>query len=270
MNAARLLVLTTALVLAGGLFASADAQVRPAPQDTKRDPGLLPTQDWLKRDGDPQKAVTTVEILVLLTVLSLAPSILVLTTSFTRIVIVLSFVRKALATPDLPPNQVILGLSLLLTFMVMAPTIGAIKRDALDPYTSSDPRVQITQKEALSRSVDHVRTFMFKHARAADLTLFMELTKQPRRSGGWTEADVPTEVLVPAFVISELRRAFIMGFAIFLPFLVIDLVVSAILVAMGMVVLPPVMVSLPLKILLFVLVDGWHLVVGSLVKSFTG
>lgn len=239
-------------------------------QESKRDPGLLPTQDWIRRDADPQKVATTVEILLVLTVLALAPSILVLLTSFTRIVIVLSFVRRALSTPDLPPNQVIVGLSLLLTFMVMAPTATAIKRDALDPFLDRDSRARIGQAEALDRSVVHLRAFMFKHTRAADLTLFMDLTKQPRREGGWIEDDVPTVVLVPAFVISELRRAFIMGFALFLPFLVIDLVVSAILISMGMVVLPPVMVSLPLKILLFVLADGWHLVVGSLVRSITG
>jgi flagellar biosynthetic protein FliP len=230
---------------------------------------LVPTQEWFKRDADPDKVVTTVEVLLIFTVLALAPSILVLLTSFTRIVIVLSFVRRALGTQDLPPNQVIVGLSLILTFLVMTPTITAIKRDAIDPYTVENPKERITQKEAFSRSAAHLRTFMFQHARVEDLTLFMDITKQPRNpSGGWTEADVPTEVLIPSFVISELRRAFLMGFALFLPFMVIDMVVSSILISMGMIVLPPILISLPFKILLFVLVDGWHLVVGSLVQSF--
>jgi len=251
-----------------GLLLAAMGSVAVA-QETPPKPGV----DIVKQFDDaksPEKISTTLEIVFLLTVLSLAPALFVMVTSFTRIVIVLSFVRRALATQDLPPNQVIVGLSLILTFMVMTPTVSAIKRDAIDPYTSTDARVQITQAEAFHRSVGHVRTFMFRHARAADLTLFMDITKQPKKTEGWTEDDVPTEVLVPAFVISELRRAFIMGFALFLPFLVIDMVVAAILISMGMVVLPPVMISLPFKILLFVLVDGWHLVVGSLVQSFYG
>lgn len=237
-----------------------------APQ-TKPD-GVIPTQDWFKRDGDPDKVVTTVQMFVLFTVLALAPSILVLLTSFTRIVIVLSFVRRALALQDLPPNQVIVGLSMILTFLVMTPTITAIKQDAVDPYMAADSKVRISQQEALDRAVHYLRQFMEKHTRGEDLTLLMEITKQPRKEEGWTLADVPTTVLVPAFVISELRRAFIMGFALFLPFLVIDMVVASILVSMGMIVLPPMLISLPFKILLFVLVDGWHLIVGSLVKSF--
>jgi flagellar biosynthetic protein FliP len=232
--------------------------------------GVIPTQEWLKRDNDPDKVVTTVQIFVIFTVLALAPSILVLLTSFTRIVIVLSFVRRALALQDLPPNQVIVGLSMILTFLVMTPTITAIKQDAVDPYLASDKNVRISQSEAIDRAVHHLRAFMAEHTRGEDMTLFMEITKQPRKDaeGGWTLADVPTTVLVPAFVISELRRAFIMGFALFLPFLVIDMVVASILVSMGMIVLPPMLISLPFKILLFVMVDGWHLIVGSLVKSF--
>ncbi|MBI2900343.1 MAG: flagellar type III secretion system pore protein FliP [Planctomycetes bacterium] len=238
-----------------------------AAQDSSPKPVLDPhkiVQDAKK----PEKVTTTIEIVVLLTILTLAPSILVMLTSFTRIVIVLSFVRRALATQELPPNQVIIGLSLILTFLVMAPTFRAIKRDALDPYTSGDRAKQITQKEALRRGVGHFRTFMFRHARVKDIHLFMTITEQPKKPGGWTEADVPTETLVPAFVISELRRAFIMGFALFLPFMIIDMVVAATLISMGMLVLPPILISLPFKILLFILVDGWHLVVGSLVQSF--
>ena len=238
----------------------------PAPK--KDQDSVIPTQEWLKRDGDPDKVVTTLQIFIVFTVLALAPSILVLLTSFTRIVIVLSFVRRALALQDLPPNQVIVGLSMILTFLVMTPTITAIKRDAVDPYLADQAKARITQPEALDRAVVHVRAFIVKQTREEDVTLFMEITKQPKKEGGWILADVPTTVLVPAFVISELRRAFIMGFALFLPFLIIDMVVASILVSMGMIVLPPMLISLPFKILLFVLVDGWHLVVGSLVKSF--
>ena len=239
---------------------SPSPEAKPASQDR----GLVPTQDWVQRDADPRKVATSLEIVVVLTLLSLAPALLMLLTSFTRIVIVLSFVRRALATQDLPPNQVIIGLSVILTFLVMTPVFSAVKHDAFDPYAGE----KIGQKEAIDRATVHLRTFMFKHARAQDLTLVLEATRQPEKTGGWTEDDVPTEVLIPAFVISELRRAFTMGFALFLPFLVIDLAVAAVLMSMGMVMLPPVMVSLPFKLLLFILVDGWALVVGSLVAGF--
>lgn len=252
------LVSAIVLAMAGGAAAQ-----DPQPKSPIVDPHKI-VEDAKK----PEKASTTIEILALLTVLTLAPSILVMGTSFTRIVIVLSFVRRALATQELPPNQVIVGLSLILTFMVMAPTFRAIKRDALDPYTTSDKAKQIPQKEALRRTVGHFRIFMFKHARVKDIHLFMTITEHPRKPDGWTQDDVPSEVLVPAFVISELRRAFIMGFALFLPFMIIDMVVASTLISMGMLVLPPILISLPFKILLFILVDGWHLVVGSLVQSF--
>jgi len=232
--------------------------------------GAFDPHQFAEKARDPRHISTTLEIVFFLTVLSLAPALLVMVTSFTRIVIVLSFVRRAIGTQELPPNQVITGLALLLTFMVMSPTFAAIKRDALDPYTSPDKSRQITQAQAFDRAAGHLRSFMFLHVRKQDVALFMQLTHQPPREGGWEEADVPTEVLIPSFVISELRRAFIMGFALFLPFVIIDMVVSATLISMGMLVLPPVFISLPFKILLFVLVDGWHLVVGSLVRSFYG
>lgn len=239
-------------------------------QEKKNDgDGLVPTVSFLDRDENPKKVVTTLEILFLLTILSLAPAIMVLMTSFTRIVIVLSFVRRALATQDLPPNQVITGLSLILTFMVMMPTFQAIKRDALDPYTAEEPSKQITQGEAFDRAVFHMRQFMFQQVRMKDIRLFLDISgKSGEIKGDVTKADVPTEVLIPAFVISELRRAFIMGFALFIPFVVIDLVVATTLISMGMLVLPPILISMPFKILLFILVDGWHLIIGSLVKSF--
>lgn len=246
------------------------------PQATPPGDGVIPTQDWIKRESSPQKVVTTIEILVMLTILSLAPAIVVMVTAFTRIVIVLSFLRRALATQELPPNQVVVGLSLILTFMVMTPTLMDIKRDALDPYTSNDPVKMIPQDEALKRTVTHMRTFMFKHVRVKDVKLFMDISgetdaaRKPESTLGEqiTEDEVPTMVLIPSFVISELRKAFIMGFALFLPFMIIDMVVAATLMSMGMLMLPPIFISLPFKILLFVLVDGWHLVVGSVVESF--
>jgi len=274
----RFLAAAFALAACAGVMAhvasSADAATavqdqKPAARQDRDAAPIVPTQEWIRRDSDPDKVVTTVEIFLLFTVLALAPSILVLLTSFTRIVIVLSFVRRALSTQDLPPNQVIIGMSLILTFLVMTPTISAIKRDAVDPYLSKDARTHITQREAFDRGVVHLRTFMIGQTREDDLTMMMEVTKQPKKEGGWTESDIPTEVLIPSFVIGELRRAFIMGFALFLPFMVIDMVVAAVLVSMGMIVLPPMLISLPFKILLFILVDGWHLVVGSVVQSFS-
>jgi len=250
---------------------SPDKPSRPVPTASRSsEKGGLALLDGAKDATRPENISTTLQIALVLTVLSLAPAILVMMTSFTRIVIVLSFVRRALGTQELPPNQVLTGLSLFLTFMVMTPTMSAIKRDALDPYTSSVPSQQISQTVAFQRAEGHVREFMFRQARVQDVRLFMDITKQPRPKDGekWMQDDVPTTVLIPSFMISELRRAFIMGFALFLPFLVIDLVVSASLLSMGMMVLPPFLISLPFKILLFVLVDGWHLVIGSVVQSF--
>jgi flagellar biosynthetic protein FliP len=260
----------TALALAA-FAAGAGALDAQDPRGPARPAG--PIVDLHKQVNDatkPENVSTTLEIVALLTVLSLAPALLVMVTSFTRIVIVLSFVRRAVGTQESPPNQVITGLALILTFMTMTPTFAAIKRDALDPYSAAESSKRISSTVAFGRAVDHLRGFMFQHVRGKDVALFMNVTKQPAREGGWLESDVPTEVLVPAFVIGELRRAFIMGFALFLPFLVIDLVVSAALLSMGMMVLPPFFISLPFKLLLFILVDGWHLVVGSLVRSFHG
>ena len=254
------------LVFVCGLFMAGSVAAQdpePAPENSR-----LPAPHEIMEDAKkPENVSSSIEIIILLTILTLAPSILVMGTSFTRIVIVLSFVRRALATQELPPNQIIVGLSLILTFMVMAPTLTAIKKDALDPYTSSDTAKQIPQKEAINVAVSHLRTFMFRHARVKDIYLFMTITEQSEEEE-WTEAHVPTSVLVPAFVISELRRAFIMVFALFLPFMIIDMVVAATLISMGMLVLPPILISLPFKILLFILVDGWHLIIGSLVQSF--
>lgn len=211
--------------------------------------------------GTAQQTSTALQLFLVLTVLSIAPAILVLMTAFTRIIVVLSFVRNALGTQQMPPNQVLIGLALFLTFFVMAPTWNQINTQALQPYLNN----QITQTEALSKAEEPLRAFMFKQTREKDLALFINLAKinQPKTYG-----DIPTYVLIPAFVISELKTAFQMGFAIFIPFLVIDMIVSSTLMSMGMMMLPPMMVSLPFKLLLFVMVDGWNLVVSSLVTSF--
>ncbi|MDQ7096226.1 flagellar type III secretion system pore protein FliP [Desulfosporosinus sp. PR] len=208
-----------------------------------------------------QQTSTSLQLLFLMTILSLAPAILMLMTSFTRIMIVLSFVRNALGTQQLPPNQVLVGLALILTFFVMAPTWNQINADAVQPYMKN----QITQTEALTKAEEPLRNFMFKQTREKDLELFVGLAKMERPK---TYRDIPTYVLVPAFVISELKTAFQMGFAIFIPFIVIDMIVSSTLMSIGMMMLPPMMISLPFKLLLFVLVDGWHLVIQSLISSF--
>ncbi len=227
--------------------------------------GWVPTWSGWGRSENPADVATTLEILLLLTILGLAPTLLVMTTAFTRIVIVLSFLRQALATQALPPNNIIIGLSLILTFLVMTPTIHRIKSEAVMPYLDSE----ITQAEAFDRAVVPLREFMFSQTREKDLKLFLDLSKTELPDPeNVLRSHIPTAVLVPSFVVSELRRSFIMGFALFLPFVIIDLVVSSTLISMGMLVLPPILISLPFKILLFVLVDGWHLLVGSLVHSF--
>ncbi|GAB7388230.1 flagellar type III secretion system pore protein FliP [Bacillaceae bacterium] len=209
----------------------------------------------------PGDVALTIRLLLLLTVLSLAPAILVLMTCFTRIVVVLSFVRSALATQQMPPNQVLIGLALFLTFFVMGPTFAQINEQALQPYLAG----QLSQEEAFAKAVLPLKEFMAKHTRQKDLALFLDYSRAPRPQ---TLADIPLSALVPAYAISELKTAFQIGFMIYIPFLVIDMIVSSILMAMGMMMLPPIIISLPFKILLFVLVDGWHLVVKSLLLSF--
>jgi flagellar biosynthesis protein FliP len=204
---------------------------------------------------------TAVSLLLLITVLAVAPSFLMMVTSFTRIIIVLGFLRRALGTQTLPPNQVMVGLALFLTLFVMTPTFERINREAVQPFMSE----QITQQVALDNAKSAIRDFMVKHTRKNDLALFIRLAKEERPN---TVADVSFTTLVPAFITSELKTAFQMGFVIFLPFLVIDLVVSAVLMALGMMMLPPVVVSLPFKVLIFVLVDGWVLLMQGLVASY--
>ena len=209
----------------------------------------------------PTDLVSVLRIVMMLTVLSLAPAILIMMTSFTRIVVVLSFLRQALGTQQMPPNQLIVGLSLFLSFFIMAPTFKQISANAVEPYLAE----KIDQSTAFQRGEAPLREFMFNQVREKDLELFLGLSKEAKPK---TRTDVPTYVLVPAFVISELKTAFQIGFMLYLPFLVLDMVVASVLMAMGMMMLPPVVISLPFKLLLFVLVDGWELVVGSLVKSF--
>jgi flagellar biosynthesis protein FliP len=210
----------------------------------------------VKADGS-----NAVQLLLLIGGISLVPALLFCVTGFTRILIVLGFIRSGLGTPTAPPNQVLVGIAVFLTFFVMAPTFNAINTDAIKPLRAN----KISQEVALKRAEGPMREFMFDQTRTKDIALFAKLAKlnQPK-----TRADIPTHVLIPAFIISELKTAFQIGFLIFLPFLVIDLVVSATLMSMGMVMLPPVFISLPFKILLFVLVDGWNLITQSLVESF--
>jgi flagellar biosynthetic protein FliP len=202
-----------------------------------------------------------IQILLLMGGITLVPALLFTVTGFTRIIIVLGFIRSGLGTPTAPPNQVLIGLALFLTIFVMQPTLKAIKTDAWDPMNAG----KITQVEALNKAQGPMREFMFRQTREKDLALFAGLAKLERPK---TRKDIPTYVLIPAFTLSELKTAFQIGFLIFLPFLVIDIVVSSTLMSMGMVMLPPVFISLPFKILLFVLVDGWDLVTRSLVESF--
>lgn len=204
---------------------------------------------------------TSLQLLVLLTVLSLAPSILIMMTSFTRIIIVLGFVRNALGTPSMPPNQVLVGISLFLTMFVMAPTFTAINDTAIQPLMDK----KIDEQTALKRAEIPIREFMFTQVDQKDLAMFTDMSGEGRPK---TRADVPTRVLIPAFVLSELQTAFEIGFLILIPFLIIDMVIASTVMSMGMVMLPPVVISLPFKILLFVLVDGWHLVSESLIRGF--
>jgi len=215
----------------------------------------------VRTPGSPAEVVESVRLLVLLTVLSLVPAIMMMVTSFTRTVIVLSLVRTAVAAQNVPPNQVIIGLALFITFFTMTPTITALNDSALTPFLNGE----INQEVALERGAVPLREFMLQHTREADLALFLMATDSPAPQ---TPQDVSLNVLIPAFMISELKTAFQMGVILFIPFMVIDMVVASTLLSMGMFMLPPVTISLPFKLLLFVMADGWHLVVKSLIESF--
>lgn len=215
----------------------------------------------MKSVDKPDDIVSSIKILLMITVLTLAPAIMIMMTGFTRIIIVLSFIRQAIGTQQMPPNQLLIGLALFLTFFVMQPHFSELNNKAVQPFLDG----KINQEQAVDAALLPMRRFMFNQTRDKDLALFINLSKSEKPK---TRADVKTTVLIPAFIVSELKTAFQIGFIIYLPFLVIDMVVASVLMAMGMMMLPPVVVSMPFKIMLFVLVDGWGLLVGSMVKSF--
>ena len=222
----------------------------------------LPTiQVGLQETDDPKDTAVIIEILLMFTILSVAPAILLMTTCFTRLVIAFSFLRSAMGTQQMPPTQVLIGLSLFLTLFIMSPVLKQINDQAVKPYMSEE----VNLEQAFKTGLQPLRGFMFKQTREKDLALFLSMAKLEKPAN---KNEVPSSILIPAFMISELKTAFQIGFILFLPFLVIDMVVASVLLSMGMMMLPPVMVSLPFKLLLFVLVDGWHLIVGSLVQSF--
>ncbi|MHB8919022.1 MAG: flagellar type III secretion system pore protein FliP [Desulfocucumaceae bacterium] len=243
--------LITILVAAGLVLIPAVAFAEPLPAiDLK----ISPTDS-------PGEVVDSVKLLVLLSLITIAPAFLLMVTSFTRIIVVLSLLRGAIGVPMTPPNQVLVGLGLFLTVFIMAPVYGQINENAIKPYLDN----RISQQQAMDEAYKPLRTFMMKQTREKDLSLFVSISKSDRPRSA---EDVPLSVLAPAFCISELKTAFQMGFLLYVPFLVIDMVVASTLMSMGMFMLPPVMISLPFKLLLFVMVDGWHLVVKSLVESF--
>lgn len=245
--------LLPAILVATGLLALLPAVAQAVP---------LPTISLgVDEAKSPQQVATGIELLLIFTVLSMAPAILLMMTSFTRLVITFSFLRNAIGTQQMPPSQVLVGLALFLTLFIMAPVFNKINESAVKPYMAE----QINAEQALTAAMVPMREFMFKQTREKDLELFLSLAKAPKPQN---REEVASTVLIPAFMISELKTAFTIGFVLYLPFLIIDMVVSSILLSMGMMMLPPIMVSLPFKLLLFVLVDGWYLIVGSLVKSF--
>lgn len=267
-----LLALTALLVLVGASAASAAEAPTPTIPDVAVETSS-PVVTTPEPDPVPDVSVTvesessalsnTVTIIVLLTIAGVAPGILLLMTAFTRFVVVLGLTRNAVGVQTIPPSQVLIGLALILTFFVMGPVFTMVNDDAIQPLLAGE----ISQSEAMSAGYEPLREFMLAQTRDDDLRLFMSLSEQEKPE---TPEEVSATTLIPAFVISELRTAFIIGFLIFIPFLVIDLVVSAVLMSMGMVMLPPVFISLPLKLLLFVLVDGWALLIGSVVQSVNG
>jgi len=222
---------------------------------------LGPLEFTLNTDEDGESLSSTLQMLLVLTVISLAPSILIMMTSFTRIIIVLHFVRSALGTQTTPPNQVLVGLALFLTFFIMSPVISLINTNAIEPLAAGE----ITQEEAFEAGAAPIRTFMLEQADNKDLKLFVEIAQITDIN---TVDDIPLTVIIPSFILSELRKAFIIGFLIYIPFIVIDMVVASTLMSMGMMMLPPTMISMPFKILLFIMADGWNLIVGEIVKTF--
>jgi flagellar biosynthetic protein FliP len=247
----RLITVLLFFVLTITVFGHTPAQGQALP---KISVGVEPSED-------AQDISVALQIVLLLTVLTLAPSILVMMTSFIRITVVLSFLRQAIGTNQMPPNQLIVALALILTFFVMAPVGNQVYQTGLKPYLDGE----VTQGEAFENGMEPVRSFMLKQVREKDLALFIKLSGMERPQN---KDDIPTRLLIPGFVVSELRVAFQIAFVVFIPFLIIDMVVASVLMSMGMMMLPPIMVALPFKILLFVLVDGWYLIVKALVESF--
>ncbi len=215
----------------------------------------------IQQSDNPQEVVDSIKLLVLLTSLSLVPAILLMMTSFTRVIIVLSFIRNAIGTQQTPPNQVLIGLALFLTLFIMTPIYNDVNNQAIKPYINDE----LSQEQAMEKASEPIKKFLLKHVRDKDLALFVKAAKIEKPAN---EKELPLTVIIPAFVISELKTAFQMGFLIYIPFLVIDMVVASTLMSMGMFMLPPIMISLPFKVLLFVMVDGWHLIVKSLLESF--
>ncbi|MBN1906030.1 MAG: flagellar type III secretion system pore protein FliP [Deltaproteobacteria bacterium] len=254
MKTDKKITLLISVIMGMGLLLCASNAMAQAPSLPNLTIGLGET-------NNPEQVSTLLQILLLLTVLTLAPAIVVMMTSFTRLAIVLSLVRTALGTQQMPPNQIIIGLALLLTFFIMTPVFNQINVEALKPYLAEE----ISQEDAMEKAVKPIRAFMLKQTRKKDLALFMDIAKLEKPAN---YDEIPTIVLISSFVVSELKTAFQIGFVIYIPFLVIDMVVASVLLSMGMMMLPPFMVSLPFKLMLFVLIDGWNILVGSMVKSF--
>lgn len=249
MNKFLYIILFLILIFAAG--ASAQPETMPFPKLSVE----------VGKAAKPEDVSLTLQILFLMTILSLAPAILILTTAFTRIIVVFHFTKQALGTPQMPPAQVMVGLAIFLTFFIMAPTWNKVNDVALQPYLNN----KISLQQAYDKGVEPVREFMLKHTREEDLALFIKMAKLEKPN---SRNEIPTYVVIPAYAISELRAGFQIGFIIFIPFIIIDMVVASVLMSMGMMMLPPIMISMPFKILLFILVDGWNLIIGSLMQSF--
>lgn len=256
MKKSRILV----ILLVGILFLSTAAFATDAVRGADFD--LFGNRITIQNQGNPEGYVDSIQIILLLSVLTLLPSIVIMMTSFTRIIIILSFMRSALGTQQTPPNQVLLGLALFLTFFIMTPVLNQINDTAVQPFLKQE----ITQEQFQDNALLPIREFMFRQTRDADLKLFVDLSQQDVQPQSLE--DIPTTTLIPAFMISELKTAFTVGFQLFIPFLIVDMVVASTLMAMGMMMLPPVMIALPFKLLLFILVDGWHLLVEMIVRGF--
>ena len=259
MNAGNRKTLRTALVLLGVAALAVLAACPEAAAQTTVFP--IKVNLGIDKADSPQDFVMVIQLVLLLTVLTLAPSIVIMMTSFTRISIIFGFARKAIGTQTEPSNQIMVGLSLFLTFFLMAPVFNEIKDKALEPYMKGT----ITQEAAFTNALEPLRHFMLKHTRKQELEFFVQISKLPPLKN---QNEVPTSVVIPAFIISELTTAFKIGFVLYLPFLLIDMVIASVLMSMGMMMLPPVMISMPFKILLFVLVDGWYLLTKSIITSF--